>query len=146
MKNKEIKLLKEKNLELLKELKTCYESLKKADEGRDYANSIYFSNLIADIEPVIEENKKKLILLRKEYKKNWYKVEVDGIWMDMETIKWSGGGFICYGEIVDESNLHTVSIKIIHIDDSKAKNEDKKNPPLRMGEVYVLFRNDIEFI
>ena len=141
---KELRLLTKKNLELLKELKICYESFQKAEEGRDYANSIYFSNIIDGLEPVIEENKKKLILLRKEDKKTWGKVEINGIWMDEDAVKWSGRGFIFYGEIVDESNLHTVSIKIIHIDDSKAK--DKKNPPLRMGEVYVLFRNDIEFV
>ena len=66
---KELRLLTKKNLELLKELKICYESFQKAEEGRDYANSIYFSNLIDGLEPVIEENKKKLILLRKEDKK-----------------------------------------------------------------------------
>ena len=141
---KELRLLTKKNLELLKELKFCYESFQKAEEGGDFANSIYFSNLIDGIKPMVEENKKKLILLRKEDKKTWGKIEIDGTWMDSDSVKWSGGGFICYGEIVDGSNLHTVSIKIIHIDDSKAK--DKKNPPLRMGEVYVLFRNDIEFV
>ena len=74
------------------------------------------------------------------------KVEVNGRWMDMETVTWSERGFIFYGEIIDDPNLHTVAIKIIHVDDSQANDEDKKKPPFLKGEVYTVYRNDIEFI